>query len=99
MSVPIKWSELTDELTSDYFTIENLPHRLAKLRKDPWAGIDSTKQSITAAMLKQLGLRKINPVENQSWLQNDAEQSLAQSFGQAGEANFASVWFLSKFRP
>ena len=58
VSVPIKWSELTDELTSDYFTIENLPHRLAKLRKDPWAGIDSTKQWITAAMLKQLGLRK-----------------------------------------
>jgi bifunctional non-homologous end joining protein LigD len=57
VSVPITWSELTDELTSDYFTIQNVPHRLAKLRKDPWAGIDSTKQRITAGMLKKLALR------------------------------------------
>ncbi len=58
VSVPITWNELTDQLTSDYFTIENLPHRLATLKKDPWAGIDSIKQSVTAAMLKQLTLRK-----------------------------------------
>jgi bifunctional non-homologous end joining protein LigD len=58
VSVPITWNELKDGLTSDYFNIENLPKRLAKLNKDPWAGIDSVKQSITAAMLKKLQFRK-----------------------------------------
>ncbi len=57
VSVPISWKELTDDLTSDYFNIKNVPSRLAKLKKDPWAGIDQTKQTITASILKQLQLR------------------------------------------
>ena len=58
VSVPITWNELDDKLTSDYFNISNLPARLARLKKDPWAGIDKTKQSITASMMKQLQLRR-----------------------------------------
>ncbi len=58
VSVPITWNELDDKLTSDYFNVSNLPPRLARLKKDPWAGIDKVKQSITAAMMKQLQLRK-----------------------------------------
>jgi bifunctional non-homologous end joining protein LigD len=58
VSVPITWNELDDKLTSDYFNISNLPARLARLKKDPWAGIDKTKQSITASMMKQLELRR-----------------------------------------
>jgi DNA primase len=42
---------------SDYFNINNVPSRLAKLKKDPWAGIDQVKQTITASMLKKLQLR------------------------------------------
>ncbi len=51
------WEELTDSLHSDHFTIENLPARLGKLEKDPWADMANTKQSITAAMLKHLAGR------------------------------------------
>lgn len=54
VSVPIKWEELDNRLTSDHFTIENLPARLARLKKDPWADMLSTKQNVTAAMLKTL---------------------------------------------
>lgn len=54
VSVPIKWDELNDRLTSDHFTINNLPARLARLRKDPWAEMLTTKQNVTAAMLKSL---------------------------------------------
>jgi len=39
VSVPLSWDELSDRITSDHFNIENLPDRLAKLSKDPWAGI------------------------------------------------------------
>ena len=52
VSTPIAWEELTSSLHSDHFTIENLPARLGKLKKDPWADLAKTKQSITAAMLK-----------------------------------------------
>jgi bifunctional non-homologous end joining protein LigD len=54
VSVPIKWEELTNRLTSDHFTIKNLPSRLSRLKSDPWADMLTTKQNITAAMLKRL---------------------------------------------
>ena len=57
VSAPIAWEELTSSLHSDHFTIENLPARLSKLKKDPWADLAKTKQSITAAMLKRLAVR------------------------------------------
>jgi bifunctional non-homologous end joining protein LigD len=57
VSVPISWNELTDEMTSDCFNIENVPGRLAKLKKDPWTGIEKTKQTITDSMLKKLRVR------------------------------------------
>jgi bifunctional non-homologous end joining protein LigD len=54
VSVPIHWDELTADLQPNQFTIRNLPQRLARLRKDPWEGIDQTKQFITAAMKRKL---------------------------------------------
>jgi bifunctional non-homologous end joining protein LigD len=57
VSAPIAWEELTASLHSDHFTIENLPARLSKLKRDPWADMATTKQSITAAMLKRLAAR------------------------------------------
>jgi bifunctional non-homologous end joining protein LigD len=55
VSAPIAWEELASSLHSDHFTIENLPARLSKLKTDPWADIASTKQSITAALMKRVG--------------------------------------------
>ena len=57
VSTPIAWDELTANLGSDHFTIENVPARLSKLKKDPWVDLAKTKQSITAAMLKRLAAR------------------------------------------
>jgi bifunctional non-homologous end joining protein LigD len=54
VSTPIAWEELTGHLRSDHFTIENVPARLAKLKKDPWSGLATVRQSITAAMLRRL---------------------------------------------
>lgn len=56
VSVPITWDELDDKLTSDFFNVENLPDRLARLKKDPWAAIRTTSQSITAKMIRRLKL-------------------------------------------
>jgi bifunctional non-homologous end joining protein LigD len=57
VSVPITWDELSSHVTSNHFNIHNLQARLAKLKKDPWAEISKTKQSITASMLTKLKWR------------------------------------------
>jgi bifunctional non-homologous end joining protein LigD len=57
VSVPIGWEELSSSLHSDHFTIENLPARLRQLKKDQWADMAKTRQSLTAAMQKRLARR------------------------------------------
>ncbi|HET7634841.1 MAG TPA: DNA ligase D [Burkholderiales bacterium] len=52
VATPIDWDELTPELRSDSYTVSNLPQRLEKLRRDPWADYFGTRQNVTAKMLK-----------------------------------------------
>jgi bifunctional non-homologous end joining protein LigD len=56
VSAPLAWDELGPKIRGDYYTVANLPSRLAKLRSDPWAGIDKVRQSITAKIKKAVGL-------------------------------------------
>jgi bifunctional non-homologous end joining protein LigD len=56
VSVPLAWEELTARLGPDQFTLASVPARLAKLKKDPWAALFRTKQTITKTMRKQLEL-------------------------------------------
>jgi len=44
VSVPIDWPELGKLSGADQYTVRNLPARLKRLRKDPWAGIGRIKQ-------------------------------------------------------
>ena len=46
MSVPLTWDELSARITSDHFTIANVPQRLAGLTADPWAAYWRTRQSL-----------------------------------------------------
>ena len=48
VSVPIDWDELSPRLTSDHYTIANLPKRLADLRADPWARYATVRQRLPA---------------------------------------------------
>jgi len=54
VSTPLAWSELTTGVGPDQFTVENLARRLAGLKRDPWAAIASTKQTLTAKVLGKL---------------------------------------------
>ncbi|HYV38331.1 MAG TPA: non-homologous end-joining DNA ligase [Gemmataceae bacterium] len=56
VSAPLTWSELSLRTSSDRFTIENMPRRLASLKNDPWEGIASLRQSLAAPMRKMLTL-------------------------------------------
>jgi bifunctional non-homologous end joining protein LigD len=44
VSTPIEWSELGTLKGANQYTVLNLPARLARLRKDPWAAIGRFKQ-------------------------------------------------------
>ncbi len=46
VSTPIEWSELGTLKGSNQFTVLNLPARLKRLRKDPWAQIGRLKQKL-----------------------------------------------------
>jgi bifunctional non-homologous end joining protein LigD len=52
VSVPLTWDELSTRIPSDHFTVQNIAKRLASLKSDPWAGIDSIRQGIAGALKK-----------------------------------------------
>lgn len=47
VATPLAWDELTARTKPDMYNIANLPKRLDKLQKDPWADFFSIRQSIT----------------------------------------------------
>jgi bifunctional non-homologous end joining protein LigD len=55
VAVPLTWEELAKGVDPAAFTTATVPARLAKLKKDPWAGIDDLDQGITAASWRALG--------------------------------------------
>lgn len=54
VSVPIAWQELRQGVRPDAYTFDNLPHRLAALRADPWDGYGLVRQSISRTAKRQL---------------------------------------------
>ena len=48
VSTPIEWDELSEGLRADHFTVVNLRHRLAFLKRDPWEGFLKARQRIPA---------------------------------------------------
>jgi bifunctional non-homologous end joining protein LigD len=57
VSAPIRWEELAGKMSGDMFTIENLPDRMDELDEDPWNGYFDVKQSLTAEIKKELGVK------------------------------------------
>ena len=54
VATPIDWKELEHDIRRDHFNVRNLPERLSKMKKDPWAGFFDVRQSITKAMIKKV---------------------------------------------
>ncbi|MFL5408846.1 MAG: DNA ligase D [Myxococcales bacterium] len=52
VSVPVAWDELGARLDPASFTVQTVPRRLARLRKDPWADYFRSRQRLTEAALK-----------------------------------------------
>jgi len=56
VSVPLAWEELSVDVRSDYFTVDNVVERLNGLKQDPWRDYISVKQKLTRKMRDSLGL-------------------------------------------
>ena len=55
VATPIAWSELKKDVRFDAFNVVNVPKRLAKLKSDPWGGIDDVEQSLTGPLMARIG--------------------------------------------
>ncbi len=57
VATPLFWEELGPKIGPAHFTVRSLPERLAALPSDPWADMGRVRQSITAAVRRDLGLK------------------------------------------
>jgi bifunctional non-homologous end joining protein LigD len=55
VAVPLAWDELSPDLRSDHFNVENVLGRLRQ--RDPWKEYASVRQSLSAAMKRRLGAK------------------------------------------
>jgi bifunctional non-homologous end joining protein LigD len=56
VACPLRWDELKGLKAASPYTVKTLPARLRAMKRDPWEGFFSTRQSITAKARKALGL-------------------------------------------
>jgi bifunctional non-homologous end joining protein LigD len=54
VSLPLAWPELTASRTPERFTMETVPRRLSRLRRDPWAGYWRARQTIPRSAIRAL---------------------------------------------
>ena len=64
VSAPLTWEELGKQKSPNFYTVENLPKRLAKLRKDPWADIGQAQAEPAG---EPRTVRRVEHVLNQRW--------------------------------
>lgn len=55
VAVPLRWEELGKVRSGAAFDIHSVPKRLARLKKDPWDGIDTLRQDLAAVNRKLAG--------------------------------------------
>jgi bifunctional non-homologous end joining protein LigD len=58
VSMPISWDEITDVKSGDQWTMAQAIHRQRTLAADPWEGYWRTRQGITAAMRRAVGMKR-----------------------------------------
>ena len=55
VSTPVAWDEIDEDIRGTHFNLLNVPARVAKLRKDPWAGYWKREQALTKAIITKMG--------------------------------------------
>ncbi len=58
VATPLAWTEVTDKLDPAAFTLRTVPARLAKLRRDPWAGFEAARRPLPEVARTKLPVAK-----------------------------------------
>ena len=61
VATPLAWEELKKDLRFDHFNVKNLPARLKRAKRDPWAEFFSVRQTVTRSMMDQVGYKDETP--------------------------------------
>lgn len=56
VAMPLRWDEITPALDPGAYTLQTVPARLAKRRRDPWADFHVARQSLTRRSQRELGI-------------------------------------------
>jgi bifunctional non-homologous end joining protein LigD len=56
VSTPLSWEEVENGIRPGGLIVETVPNRVAGLASDPWAEMGSVRQSISAAVRRQIGI-------------------------------------------
>jgi len=56
VATPLFWEQVEQGVRPEGFTVETVPNRLTTLESDPWAEMGKLRQSISAAVRRQLGI-------------------------------------------
>jgi bifunctional non-homologous end joining protein LigD len=54
VSTPVAWDEIDADIRGTHFNIHNVPDRIAKQRKDPWADYGKKPQALTKSIIEHL---------------------------------------------
>ena len=54
VSTPVSWEEIDEDVRGTHFNIHNVPDRVAKQRKDPWAGYWKAKQALSRSVIREM---------------------------------------------
>jgi bifunctional non-homologous end joining protein LigD len=54
VSTPVTWDDIDADIRGTHFDLHNVPARIARQRKDPWARYWGAKQTLTKAAIKKL---------------------------------------------
>jgi len=46
VSTPVSWDEIDDDIRGTHFNLHNVPDRVARQRKDPWADYWKANQAL-----------------------------------------------------
>jgi len=58
VSMPVPWDELKDVSRGDEWTMRKAIERQRALKSNPWEGYWRTRQGITAAMRRAVGMKR-----------------------------------------
>lgn len=57
VATPVEWEELAEMKSFNAFTVKNIAGRLEKLKTDPWQALYASRQQLTDARLRAVGIQ------------------------------------------